>query len=257
MRRHDLDVCLLSNEPTSATRPGPPRCRSTMSTFARCVLVPQEGTPILFEHANSMHRSALRTPDVRPMHAWEFYDDPSVQAETWADVTLDAMAELGVPDGVIGVDRLGAPAYLALRDRGEIRDGSRDAGGASRQDRAGARASGRERDARHGDAGRVRARDRARGERARAPGRPHRRDDPGRWRVPRHDHRLQRPEHEPVARGGDRPPSRGRRPRVRRHRHRRDRGASSACPVRSRWEPGRCREPCATTTEPRSSGSRG
>jgi Xaa-Pro aminopeptidase len=95
----------------------------SMSTFARCVLVPQEGTPILFEHANSMHRSAIRTPDVRPMHAWEFYDDPSAQAETWADLSLDAMAELGASGGVVGVDRLGAPAYLALRERGaEIRD---------------------------------------------------------------------------------------------------------------------------------------
>ena len=130
MRRHDLDVCLLSNEPNVRYATGATAMPVyAMSTFARCVLVPQEETPILFEHANSMHRSALRTPDVRPMHAWEFCDDPSVQAETWADVTLDAMAELGVPDGVIGVDRLGAPAYLALRDRGaEIRDGSRDAG---------------------------------------------------------------------------------------------------------------------------------
>jgi Xaa-Pro dipeptidase len=57
------------------------------------------------------------------MHAWEFYDDPGTQADAWAETTIDALRELGVPDGLLGVDRLGAPAYLALGRRGvEIRD---------------------------------------------------------------------------------------------------------------------------------------
>ena len=66
-----------------------------MSTFVRCAVVPQEGTPILFEHANSMHRSALRAPDVRPMHAWEFFDDPQTEADAWAELTLAAIREVG------------------------------------------------------------------------------------------------------------------------------------------------------------------
>src|SRR4030095_2340333 len=102
MRRHRIDACLLSNEPNVRYATGATAMPVySMSTFARCALVPQEGTPILFEHAHSMHRSALRAPDVRPMHAWEFYDDPGAQAGIWAGVTLEAMAELGVSNGVV------------------------------------------------------------------------------------------------------------------------------------------------------------
>jgi Xaa-Pro aminopeptidase len=124
MRGHDLGACLLFHEPNVRYATGATAMPVySMSTFARCAVVPQEGTPILFEHANSAHRSALRAPIVRPMHAWEFYDDPGSQADAWAAATVDALAELGVADDVVGVDRLGAPAYLALGRRGiEIRD---------------------------------------------------------------------------------------------------------------------------------------
>jgi Xaa-Pro aminopeptidase len=94
-----------------------------MSTFARCAVVPQSGTPILFEHPNSIHRSARRAPDVRPMRAWEFFDDPAAEASAWAELMLDAFRELGVGNSVVAVDRLGAPAYLALAERGvSVRD---------------------------------------------------------------------------------------------------------------------------------------
>jgi Xaa-Pro aminopeptidase len=77
MRRHGVEVCVLANEPNVRYATGATAMPVySMSTFVRCAVVPQEGTPILFEHANSMHRSALRTPDVRPMRAWEFHDDP-------------------------------------------------------------------------------------------------------------------------------------------------------------------------------------
>lgn len=124
MRRHDLAACVLFNEPNVRYATGATAMPVySMSTFARCAVVPREGTPILFEHANSAHRSALRAPDVRPMHAWEFYDDPGSQADAWVATTIVALRELGASDGVIGVDRLGAPAYLALGRRGvEIRD---------------------------------------------------------------------------------------------------------------------------------------
>ena len=70
MRAHDLEVLLLSNEPNIRYATGATAMPVyAMSTFVRCAVVPQEGTPILFEHANSMHRSALRAPDVRAMHA--------------------------------------------------------------------------------------------------------------------------------------------------------------------------------------------
>lgn len=119
MREHDLDALILANEPNVRYATGASAMPVyAMSTFARCAVVPQHGTPVLFEHANSMHRSASRAPDVRPMHAWEFYDDPAPEAEAWAAQTLDAVAELGAGGGRIGVDRLGTPAFLALLDRG-------------------------------------------------------------------------------------------------------------------------------------------
>jgi Xaa-Pro dipeptidase len=124
MRSHGVDVCLLLHEPNVRYATGATAMPVyAMSTFVRCAVVPADGTPILFEHPNSMHRSALRAPDVRPMRAWEFHDDPRGQADGWAEETVAAVRELGASGDVIAVDRLGAPAYLALRDRGvTIRD---------------------------------------------------------------------------------------------------------------------------------------
>ena len=124
MRTHHLEVLLLSNEPNVRYATGATAMPVyAMSTFVRCAVVPQEGNPILFEHPNSMHRSAARAPDVRPMHAWEFTDDPRAEAEGWADLVVDTIRERGASTAAVGVDRLGAPAFLALADRGlAIRD---------------------------------------------------------------------------------------------------------------------------------------
>ena len=119
MRAHDVEVCLLFNEPNIRYATGASAMPVyAMSTFVRCALVPAEGTPILFEHGNSMHRSALRAPDVRRMHAWEFFDDPETEADAWADEVLAAVREVGAEGSTVAVDRLGAPAYLALARRG-------------------------------------------------------------------------------------------------------------------------------------------
>jgi Xaa-Pro aminopeptidase len=124
MHAHDIEACLLFNEPNVRYATGATAMPVyAMSTFARCALVSQEGTPILFEHANSMHRSRERAPDVRPMHAWEFFDDPAAEAGIWASQTQQALRELGVRGDVVAVDRIGAPGYLALRSRGiAVRD---------------------------------------------------------------------------------------------------------------------------------------
>jgi Xaa-Pro aminopeptidase len=119
MRERGIDVCLLANEPNVRYATGATAMPVyAMSTFCRCAVVPQDGVPILFEHPNSVHRSARRAPDVRPMHAWEFFDDPSAEARVWADVIVDACRELGAAGSAIAVDRLGAPAWLALQERG-------------------------------------------------------------------------------------------------------------------------------------------
>jgi Xaa-Pro aminopeptidase len=115
MRLYDAEACLLFNEPNVryATNASAMPVYA-MSTFARCAVVAQEGTPILFEHPNSVHRSRLRAPDVRQMHAWEFFDDPGAEAAIWAEETVSALRELGVTGDRVALDRLGTPGYLAL-----------------------------------------------------------------------------------------------------------------------------------------------
>jgi len=56
--------------------------------------------------------------DVRPMHAWEFYDDTATHARTFALEIAAALRELGVAGSRLAVDRLGTPGYLALEREG-------------------------------------------------------------------------------------------------------------------------------------------
>jgi Xaa-Pro aminopeptidase len=119
MRAHDLDVCLLFNEPNIRYATGASAMPIyAMSTFVRCAVVPAEGGPILFEHGNSMHRSRRAVADVRPMHAWEFTDDQGAEAATWAEEVVAAIRELDVSGDVVAVDRLGTPGFLALQSQG-------------------------------------------------------------------------------------------------------------------------------------------
>jgi len=117
MRAHDVEGCLLFNEPNVRYATGAWTMPVwSMSTFVRCALVPAEGRPILFEHPNSVHlfRDFV---DARPMRAWEFIDASEEEAAAWARETVDAMRELGLPDR-LAVDRLGTPGFLALQREG-------------------------------------------------------------------------------------------------------------------------------------------
>jgi Xaa-Pro aminopeptidase len=119
MRAHDLDGCLLFSEPNTRYATGVTAMPVwSMSTFTRCAVVAQEGTPILFEHPNSIHRSRERALDVRPMAIWEFLDRTADAARAFARTASAALTELGVARGRIGVDRLAAPAFLALQAEG-------------------------------------------------------------------------------------------------------------------------------------------
>ncbi len=121
MREHDLEVCLLFNEPNIRYATGASAMPIyAMSTFVRCALAAEEGRPILFEHGNSVHRSRRVVDDVRPMHAWEFYDDPATEAAIWASEIAAAMRELGVDGERLAVDRLGTPGFLALQSEGIV-----------------------------------------------------------------------------------------------------------------------------------------
>ena len=96
MRKHGVDVCVLSNEPNVRYATGTTAMPVySMSTFVRCVVVPQEGTPILFEHCEFDASIGSPYPRRASMRAWEFYDDPPTGHEAWADETLAAIRELG------------------------------------------------------------------------------------------------------------------------------------------------------------------
>jgi Xaa-Pro aminopeptidase len=119
MRERSFEACLLFNEPNVRYATG----ASAMpiwsnTTFVRCALVPAEGRPILFEHPNSMHLFRGLEADVRPMHAWEFYDDTAAHAAIFARETVAALRELGVSSDRLAVDRLGTPGFLALEREG-------------------------------------------------------------------------------------------------------------------------------------------
>jgi Xaa-Pro dipeptidase len=90
----------------------------SLGASVRCALVPAEGAPIVFEHAESAHVSARIAPDVRPFLPWEYFDDVEDRAGAWADEIVQAMGELGVDSSVLFVDRLATPAFLALHARG-------------------------------------------------------------------------------------------------------------------------------------------
>ena len=124
MRAQGVEACLLFNDPNIRYATG----TSAMpiwsnTTFVRCALVPAEGRPILFDYPNAVHlfRGLEAVVDVRPMTAWEFYDDTGRAAATFARQVVDALRELGVSSRRLAVDRLGTPGFLALAARRDRR----------------------------------------------------------------------------------------------------------------------------------------
>jgi len=121
MRARDVEACLLFNDPNIRYATG----TSAMpiwsnTTFVRCALVPAEGRPVLFDYPNAVHlfRDAGASLDVRPMTAWEFYDDTETRAAAFARQIADALRERGLSSMRLAVDRLGTPGYLALAREG-------------------------------------------------------------------------------------------------------------------------------------------
>ncbi|HEY4229607.1 MAG TPA: Xaa-Pro peptidase family protein [Thermoanaerobaculia bacterium] len=123
MRARGVEACLLFNDPNIRYATG----TSAMpiwsnTTFVRCALVAASGRPILFDYPNAVHLfgDAAASPglDVRPMTAWEFYDDTETRAAAFARQVADALRERGLTSRRIAVDRLGTPGFLALSHEG-------------------------------------------------------------------------------------------------------------------------------------------
>jgi Xaa-Pro aminopeptidase len=120
MRRHDLGACLFFN-PANIRYATGTRIMAvyTSGTFVRGSLVPAEGSPILFEHPNSMHISRQIATDVRPMFSWDFCGTQALdQAVRWARQIRSALRDLGLKGDRLAVDRLDTPGFLALMDEG-------------------------------------------------------------------------------------------------------------------------------------------
>lgn len=119
MRTHGVDACLLFNPANVRYATG----ATTMTvyclgSFVRCALVPAEGRPILFEYPNSMHLFTGIEAEVRPFHAWEFFEEPASEAEAWARETVAALRQLGVSSDRLAVDKLAPVAMRALAAEG-------------------------------------------------------------------------------------------------------------------------------------------
>ncbi len=119
MRAQGVEACLLFNDPNVRYAVG----ASAMpiwsnTTFVRCALVPADGRPILFDYPNAVHLFRGIEAEVRPMHAWEFYDDTQSRARVFAGEIAVALRDLGVSSRRLAVDRLGTPGFLALQREG-------------------------------------------------------------------------------------------------------------------------------------------
>ncbi len=196
MREQGVEACLLFNDPNVRYAVG----ASAMpiwsnTTFVRCALLPARGRPILFEHPNSMHLARDIEADVRPMHAWEFYDDTPAHAAIFARETVAALGELGVSSSRLAVDRLGTPGFLALQREGIAIVDSAPVTTVAREIKTPEEIGLLEFNGTilMDNAGEVRARHRPRGPRARAAGHPRRHPAAARGRAPGHQHRVLRP----------------------------------------------------------------
>jgi hypothetical protein len=119
MRKHGVEACILFNPANVRYATG----ATTMTvyclgSFVRCAVVAADGRAVLFEHPNSMHLFADIEADVRPFHAWEFFDDPDAEAVIWAAETAAALRERGITGGPVAVDKIAPVAQRALEREG-------------------------------------------------------------------------------------------------------------------------------------------
>lgn len=91
------------------------------TNLAHYVLVPAEGSPVIFEFARARFRAEEFFSDVRNAHYWQARFAEGLAAQRsgeWAAEIRDILAEWGVDDGRLGVDRLDHHGFSALQARG-------------------------------------------------------------------------------------------------------------------------------------------
>ncbi|HXJ81672.1 MAG TPA: Xaa-Pro peptidase family protein [Candidatus Methylomirabilis sp.] len=120
MKRHDFPVALLFNTPNIRYATGVDVMSVwTAGTFARYLILPAEGAPILFEYKGSIHVAHKLVNDVRPAYTWQFGGvDSRDKAREWARSIRAVLGELGLGGERLAVDRLDTLGFLALGEEG-------------------------------------------------------------------------------------------------------------------------------------------
>lgn len=93
----------------------------TAVNLAHYVLVPVEGSPVIFEYGQAQFRVKQYWSEVRPAHYWQsrfadqFADELS---DNWAAEIKDVLQEWGVADAKVGIDTLDYNGFAALQKHG-------------------------------------------------------------------------------------------------------------------------------------------
>lgn len=93
----------------------------TAVNLAHYVLVPVEGSPVIFEYGQAQFRVKQYWSEVRPAHYWQsrFADQFADKlSDTWAAEIKDVLQDWGVADAKIGIDTLDYNGYSALMKHG-------------------------------------------------------------------------------------------------------------------------------------------
>jgi Xaa-Pro dipeptidase len=89
---------------------------------SRWALIPAEGAPILWEYEDAIHLAHERFDgEIRPAGGWTFFGSGSNSARdarAFAAEIADVLRERGLADERLGIDRVGAVAFLALQTEG-------------------------------------------------------------------------------------------------------------------------------------------
>lgn len=90
----------------------------TATNLAHYVLVPTEGSPVIFEMASARFRAEEIFSDVRNAHYWQTRFAEQMAAERsveWATEIKDVLGEWGADDAKLGVDRRDTAPRMPLQ----------------------------------------------------------------------------------------------------------------------------------------------
>lgn len=93
------------------------------TNLSHYVLVPVEGSPIIFEYSKALLRVEHLWQQGRPAHHWQarFADQMAEEiSDQSAEEIMDLMREWGVADSKLGIDRLDHTGFTALQKAGAI-----------------------------------------------------------------------------------------------------------------------------------------